>query len=246
MPVSSYECDQTNSSPNDGSDGFFGIFTEAITSIFASAAGDVFDTFSVTQPDAKLFLSFLDTSYAVLSTVDLSTVGSSVTAPTGTAWFSVSCVGATLGASYNVNFNVNSAGSFSYSVFPDGDGVSYDTSFQFEYFSGGTGTSYPLGDVVATVKLTNSGPDLGMGLIWYDAAYSVLATVTFPIASGSGHPIIPPITYAAPSGQAHWSVQILGGVTGDFGTVYILNASTPPPTGGGNWCVQGTSCVSAL
>ena len=193
-----YEMDTDLSSPSNGgsstaSDTLYAPY--AISMVGSSSAGDVFNGFTVSQPTSVLFLTFYTSSLAEISTVDLSTVPSSVTAPATTAFFVVSAASAVQGQSYNASFSLNGQ-SISYSVIPHS--LQFETDFSAANSSPNPGINvWPLGPAMPGYIVNFPyAPTGNLNLVFYDSGLTVLQTNA--IAMGS---------FTAPPGTALWSVE---------------------------------------
>lgn len=205
-------------------DPFSGTYPTPIRVIAPLTAGQTFTGWAVSQtPDNKLFLTFYSSSFAVLQTIDLSTVDGSttITAPAGTAWFVLGALTGTItdDTSYACAFTL-AGGDYAYSVTNDGD--NFDTQFASD-----TLNLYPLGPLTAgsTLAVTQiSEPSDGLNMIFYDASFNILQTLSMAGDPAPDPPIAesPGPTFIAPQGTAFWSVQLSSDLTGDFATNYSI------------------------
>lgn len=176
---------------------FAGIYPTPIAMIGNASPGDDFNDFTVAQPDHELFLSFFDSSFALISTIDLSTQGpfTHVIAPADTATFMVAAPNATFGQVYAINFKINGdiSGVYSFAINPNA--TNYATSF-------GTDTDpdvvllFPVGLInpndILTVTFLGS-----YSIIFYDASRTVISSQAATLGP-----------FVAPADTVYWSVQI--------------------------------------
>jgi hypothetical protein len=169
--------------PNTSS--FYKVLATPTGMMGASVPGDVFSEFVVSQPDAKLFLSFYDSSLALLLSVDLSTVGDSVTSPASTAFFIVTCNGATPGGTYAFTYSINADTGYSYVIYQDSDGSNYDTAFSSAH-SDTAVECFPFGSTISgsVIAVTAQDGDVNpFHINFYSSGRALLSTAPADIGS---------------------------------------------------------------
>lgn len=194
---------------------FSGITQAPTTAMWgASVPGDVYSSFLVSQPDAKLFLTFFTTALGLIQSLDLSTIGSTVTAPAGTAWFMVSALGATVGQNYDLNFNIGTD-TYTYFVGPNAGNFETDyTTAQDDTVS----KCVPFGQAVPRTQFDFTATTQGQffSLIFYDAARNVIQVN-----------VVSNITFTAPTGTAFWSVTYNPNSSPDQSSSAAYSIATP-------------------
>jgi hypothetical protein len=206
-----YTIDQVNNEPPQ--DNISGCYYAAIGMLMPSVSGDTLTSIAVTQSNAKLFLTFYNSSFTQLSTIDLSTVGSSVTAPANTAWFIVSANGATIGDSYSLSFLLNGIGAYLYAVSPD---ATFTSDFDTAISSGGSVLTdgvnqYPFAAIVPGKTFTVDFGVLGSPILtFYNSSLGVISTVTMATSG----------VYTSPAGTAWWSIT---STTGEIIVDYTIS-----------------------
>jgi hypothetical protein len=201
-----YSMTQHQSFPHTSGSSFNGVKDTPINLFGFASSTDAFTNWVVSQTDAKLFITFYDGAMVQLEFVDLSTVTltTTVTPPTGTAYYTINTVDAVSGGIYQVNFTKN-ADAITYAT----SGTYFDTSF-----SATTENVYPLGEASPgeTVTVTGS-PSSNLNLIFYDSAYGILSSTA--VSNG---------TFTAPAGTVFWSILLQGAsVSGTYSAIYTFS-----------------------
>lgn len=177
--------------------GFFGLSSTQPTGMLGLVgAGIVFGDFSVVQPDAKLFLTFLNSSMTPLMAIDLSTVGSSVTSPASTAFFLVTANNATVGPTYGFNFSISTESGYAYAVVPNAG------NFETDFSSPESDTSinaFPIGTITPASQIAIAGitdPTNAYSVAFYNSSRTLLSST---LATSSS-------LFTAPANSAYWSM----------------------------------------
>lgn len=223
------EQDQDNeNTPNQSS--FSGLSPTQPTGMLGLVgSGVVFDSFSIVQPDPKLFLTFLSPAMATLSSIDLSTVGSSVTSPASTAFFLVTANNATIGGNYAFNFAIAGEVGYSYAVPPTVG------NFETDLTNPGSNTSInlvPFGTITPSSQLAILGisdPTNAYSVAFYDSSRTLISSALATSAT----------LFTAPANSAYWSMFYNNAVVapGDGPSVSftisiatVVGSSPPPAT----------------
>lgn len=190
------EQDQNNTNtPQESS--FFGLSpTQPAGMLGLVGAGVVFDTFSIVQPEAKLFLTFLSSSMATLITINLATAGSSITSPPSTVFFLITANNAILGNEYDLSFAIAGEDGYNYSIPPT------TGNFETDLSTPNSDTAInvvPFGTITPTSQLAIvdiSDPTNAYFVAFYDSSRTLIFSALATSAS----------LFIAPTGAAYWSM----------------------------------------